>query len=262
MGSKAIDRIGEKNINNFGSEMIIIGYRKAIDIDVYFPEYNWTAKNKRYEHFKKGEIKCPYERTVYGTGYFGEGKYKASENGKITRIYDTWHSMIQRCYDEKNRGKRSIAYIGCKACEELLNFQNFAKWYDDNYYTVENETMCLDKDILVKGNKIYSPETCIFVPNTINLLFTKNDSKRGESAIGTSYNKRDKVYVANCHLINPETGKSKNKYLGCYKTEQEAFEVYKYYKEKNIKEVADYFKDKIPEKLYQAMYDYKVEITD
>jgi len=63
-------------------------------------------------------------------------------------------------------------------------------------------------------------------------------------------------------MINPKTGKSKNKYLGSYKTEHEAFEVYKYHKEKNIKEVADYYKDKIPTKLYDAMYDYEVEITD
>ena len=93
------DRIGEVRINNFGSKMIIIGYRKAIDIDVYFPEYDCIVKNQQYGNFKNGKIKCPYERSVYGIGYIGEGEYKTKENGKPTRVYETWKSMLQRCYD-------------------------------------------------------------------------------------------------------------------------------------------------------------------
>ena len=121
--------------------------------------------------------------------------------------------------------------------------------------------MELDKDILIKGNKIYSPETCIFVPQTINSLFVKRDNKRGESVIGTSPRKNGK-YVVHCNLINPETGESKCEYLGVYDTQEKAFQVYKYYKEKNIKEVADYYFGRIPDKLYNAMYNYEVEIND
>lgn len=69
MGSK-IDRTGEENINNFGSKMVIVEYRMNRDIDVYFPEYNWIAKNVIYQNFKKGEIKCPYEPSVYGVGSY------------------------------------------------------------------------------------------------------------------------------------------------------------------------------------------------
>ena len=86
MGRKAIDRTGEESINNFGSKMIIKEYRNATDIDVYFPEYNWIAKNKQYHNFKNGCVKCPYERRSYGIGYLGEGKYKVRENGKKTKI--------------------------------------------------------------------------------------------------------------------------------------------------------------------------------
>ena len=122
--------------------------------------------------------------------------------------------------------------------------------------------MNLDKDILVKHNKIYSPETCIYVPQTINKLFIKCDKSRGENIIGVSYHKRDRIYQVNCNLINPKTGKSKGKYLGYYDTQEKAFEVYKYYKEKNIKEVADYYKKQIPKVLYDALYNYEVEIID
>ena len=121
--------------------------------------------------------------------------------------------------------------------------------------------MCLDKDILVKHNKTYSPNTSIFVPQTINKLFTKRQNDRGESVIGATLCENGK-YVVHCSLINPETGESKQKHLGYYDTQEKAFQVYKYYKEKNIKEVADYYKEHIPEKLYNAMYEYKVEIND
>ena len=256
---KEINRIGERNYNNFGSEMVIVHYNGCMDIDVYFPEFDWIFKHAKYNNFKKGEIKCPYERRFYNVGYLGEGKYKVSENGKNTRVYDTWKAMLQRCYSEKEH-ERHPTYIGCEVYEGWHNFQNFAKWYKDNYYEVGNEKMCLDKDILFKGNKIYSPDTCIFVPETINSLFTKRQNYRGESVIGTSpFQGKYKVY---CHLINPKTGKSESEYLGYYETQGKAFEVYKYYKEKNIKEIADYYFGRIPQKLHNAMYEYEVEITD
>ena len=255
-----IDRIGEKNINNFGSEMVIIEYKNVHDIDVYFPEFDWIFKHAKYNNFKKGEIKCPYERRFYNVGYLGEGKYKVSENGKNTRVYDTWKAMLQRCYSEKEH-ERHPTYIGCEVYEGWYNFQNFAKWYKDNYYEVGNEKMCLDKDILFKGNKIYSPDTCIFVPETINKLFIKNDKNRGESVIGATLCKNGK-YQAQCNIINPETGKSKQEYLGLYDSQEKAFQVYKYHKERNIKQIADYYKIHIPQKLYDAMYNYEVEIDD
>ena len=261
MGSNKIDRIGERSFNSFGSEMIITGYKKWDNVDVYFPQYDWTFKGARYGEFKKGNIKCPYDKSVYGVGYIGEGEYKVSENGRTTKCYNVWRGMLRRCYDEEFH-KKKPTYKGCSAYEEWLNFQNFAKWYDKNYYEIDGEKMCLDKDILVKHNKIYSPETCIFVPERINTLFTKKNKNRGDNPIGVSYHKRDDVYEAQCNLINPETGKSKKEYLGLYDTKEKAFEVYKYYKEKNIKMVADYFRTQIPENLYNAMYNYIVEITD
>lgn len=255
-----IGRIGEKNINNFGSEMVIVHYNGCMDIDVYFPEFDWIFKHAKYNNFKKGEIKCPYERRFYNVGYLGEGKYKVSENGKNTGVYDTWKAMLQRCYSEKEH-ERHPTYIGCEVYEGWHNFQNFAKWYKDNYYEVGNEKMCLDKDILFKGNKIYSPDTCIFVPETINKLFIKNDKNRGESVIGATLCKNGK-YQAQCNIINPETGKSKQEYLGLYDSQEKAFQVYKYHKERNIKQIADYYKIHIPQKLYDAMYNYEVEIDD
>ena len=256
---KKIDRIGEERLNNFGSKMIIKEYRKAIDIDVYFPEYNWTFEHARYDNFKNGKIKCPYEPSTYGVGYLGEGKYTATENGKLKIEYIIWYDMLKRCYDPKYQEKYST-YKGCEVEEYLLDFQHMCEWLDKNYYEVPGEQMCLDKDILNKGNKIYSRETCIFVPQRINKLFIKRDKARGNSPIGTTPNSSGN-YVVRCN-----NGYEKRICLGTYSTKEEAFRVYKEYKEKLIKDTIDSYEGKIPEphysKLKTAMYNYKVEITD
>lgn len=250
-----IDRIGEEKTNNFGSLMRIKDYRGRRDIDVYFPEYNWTKEHSTYDNFKKGNIKCPYEKRAFNVGYLGEGEYKVSKNGKHAKCYKTWLKMLYRAYSPKYT-QQHPTYKECRVHESWHNFQLFSKWYYDNFYQIEGEQMALDKDILCKGNKIYSPDTCVFVPQRINNLFTKSDNKRGDCPIGVSYNKPGKIYETYCGT------NGKRKYLGCYKTPEEAFQVYKNFKEKYIKEVAEEYKDKIPEKLYNAMYKYEVEIDD
>lgn len=250
-----IDRTGEINHNNFGSKMVISEYRNTRDVDVYFTEYNWTKKSTRYDRFKNGSISCPYERRTCGVGYLGEGEHKAVENGKETECHIAWKTMMIRCYSD-NKHEKYMSYIICTVCEEWHNFQNFAEWYENNYYEIENEKMDLDKDILYKGNKIYSPKTCIFVPRRINSLFVKNDIDRGKYPIGVSYRKREGTYVSQCR-----NGKNRE-FLGRFSNPIDAFNSYKKYKEKIIKEVADEYKNKIPNELYEALYRYEVEITD
>ena len=258
MGKK-IDRTGEEVCNKFGSKMVIKEYRGCMDIDVYFPEYKWTFKHVDYSNFKRGRIKCSYEPRYYGKGYLGEGKYKMSINGKHTDEFNIWYDMLRRCYDPKYQ-ERYPTYKGCRIEEYLLNFQNMGEWIDENYYEVPGETMCLDKDILCKGNKVYSREACIFVPKRINNLFTKRDNRRGDCPIGVSDLPSGNYRV----FCNNKNGK--RIYLGTYLTEEEAFQVYKEYKEKVIKETIDSYKGKIPEPFYSklktAMYNYEVEITD
>ena len=125
---KKIDRTGEEGYNEFGSKIIIKEYRKAIDIDIYFPKYDWTFVHARYDNFKKGKIKCPYEPRTFGVGYLGEGKYKMSENGKFKKEYKIWYYMLQRCYDPKYQ-EREPTYKGCIVEEFWLNFQNATEWY-------------------------------------------------------------------------------------------------------------------------------------
>ena len=259
MGRKVIDRTGEERLNKFGSKMVIKEYRKNSDIDVYFPKYNWVFEHAEYRSFKKGEIKCPYEPRYYGVGYLGEGEHKVFENGRDTDKYKIWYAMLERCYDPKFH-ERNPTYKGCKVEEYFLNFQHMCEWIKNNYYEVPGEIMCLDKDILCKGNKIYSRDTCIFVPKRINSLFVKCDKSRGKDPIGVDQLPSGN-YRANCYN---EYGKSNH--IGTYKTKEEAFYAYKEYKEKVIKKVIDSYEGKIPEPYYSklkiAMYNYKVEIDD
>ena len=253
------DRIGEEGYNSFGSKMIIKEYRSCMDINVYFPEYNWTAKHVQYNNFKKGKIKCPYESRYFGIGYLGEGKYKVSENGKLTDEFKIWYHMLQRCYNPKYQEDRPT-YKGCTVEDYLLNFQHMGEWINKIYYEVPGEKMHLDKDILCKGNKVYSRDTCVFVPQRINSLFVKCDKARGKNPIGVTPNSSGN-YVVRCN-----DGYGKEIPLGTYSTKEQAFNVYKEYKEKVIKEIIDSYEGKIPEphysRLREAMYNYEVEIDD
>ena len=167
--------------------------------------------------------------------------------------------MLMRCYDPKYQEKHP-SYKGCEIENYLLNFQHMGEWIDENYYEVPGEKMCLDKDILYKGNKIYSRNTCIFVPERINLLFTKRDNARGKDPIGV-----DQLPDGN-YRVRCNNGYGEQIYLGSYSSKEEAFQVYKKHKEKVIKETIDSYEGKIPEPFYSrlkvAMYNYKVEIDD
>ena len=248
------DRIGERFVSNEGYEMVIVEYNNNKDIIVEFQDEHKAIVHTRYQHCKDGNVKNPYHPNKYG-GYLGQGKYKTTINGKTTKYYEHWHHMLQRCYDSKFQEERST-YKDCFANEETHCLQDFGMWFDKNYYEIEGEVMCLDKDILVKGNKEYSFNTMIFVPQRINTLFTKRDNCRGDLPIGVSYHKRDNIYRARCNTLKG------TKYLGSYNTPEEAFLAYKKFKEQYIKEVADEYKDKIPQRLYDAMYAWEVEEDD
>lgn len=251
------ERLGEINISNEGYEMKIVEYNNYSDIWIEFRDEYKSKIHTTYQNFKKGKVKNPYHPSIYEVGYIGEGKYKSKANGKQTKVYRVWKCMLERCYNPWFLNKEPT-YIDCYVCKEWHNFQNFADWFYENVYDCNNEKLQLDKDILVKGNKIYSPETCILVPQRINSLFTKSDASRGKYPIGVSPNKKyNKLEVFCCTL-------EKQEYLGRFPLNRpfQAFTVYKNFKENYIKKVADEYKELIPKKLYNVLYKYEVEIND
>ena len=257
---KLLDRTGETNYNKSNNRMTIIKYNSAINILVKFDTGDIIKST--YNNFKNGCIKSYYDRTICDIGFLGEGKHVLSPtkiNPNSKQAYRIWKGLFDRCYKHYNES-RNYVYNNCEISDEWECFNTFADWYFENFYEIKGQTMCLDKDILHKGNKIYSPETCVFVPQIINKLFTKSDKARGKLPIGVQYETLG--YRADITTYNFELKQKKRKYLGHFNTKEEAFNAYKIAKESNIKRVADYYKNKIPKKLYDAMYKYEVEITD
>lgn len=250
---KITGRIGEINYNRYGNKMKIVEYINCTNIIVEFE--NGYKRKTRYDHFKNGTIKIPYDKSIFGKGFIGEGQYNITKNGKRTNEYNKWLHMFERIYATEYKEK---CYEGCSICKEWHNFQIFAKWCNENYYEIDGEQIQLDKDILIKGNKIYSPETCIFVPEKINYLFRKRGKTKKGLPVGVGrVIKNSFKYISHCKNKN-----GKRIYLGSFETTKEAFESYKIYKEKIIKQFADEYKNKIPNKLYESMLNYKIEITD
>ena len=236
------DRLGEININTNGTLMKIIAYRKSDDIDVEFlDDSHYIAEHQIYSNFKNGLIKSPYDKTLYNVGYIGVGEYNTGTKKEHTKEYVTWRNMLRRCYDKKHKNKFPAYYGICTVCDEWHNFQTFAKWYHENIYYVGTERMHVDKDIICSDNKIYSPETCFIVPQRINMLFKE---------------KRNKYNLPN-GIRQKANGKYEavynGKHLGTFNTIEFAIKAHDDENKKAIIKIANEYRYKIPEKLYEAL---------
>jgi hypothetical protein len=241
-------RLGERHFTNEGCEIEIIEYFGCDNCTIKFTNEN-VLKNITYRTIKTGKIKNPFHPSICNIGYIGIGRYKAHNNKIPTIFYRRWKGMIDRCYNKKQL-KRKPTYLGCSVAEEWHNFQVFSEWYEENHNSEIMQGFALDKDILKKGNKIYSSETCCFVPEDINNLFIKPNRKTKSLPQGVSArNGRYRAYLGSSHL-------------GVFDTIEEAFQAYKTAKEEHIKEMADEWKDRIAENVHQAMYNWTIEITD
>ena len=232
-----MNRLGERL-----HTMTIVSYTNANNIDVMFEDGN-IKRNVKYCHFKYNNIKNNYKPLVFGVGYFGEGKYSAKEHRKI---YQTWLSMMQRCYSEELKKIRPT-YIGCTVTNEWHNFQVFAKWFNENYI----DGFHLDKDLTILGNKMYSPDTCRFIPFEINSLLTDSGFSRGKLPIGVSLHKTGKYQSS-------ISNNNKKVYLGLFDNIEEAYEVYKKAKKKYIETQAKRFRAKIGDVIYNNLINYKI----
>lgn len=163
-----------------------------------------------------------------------------------------WRNMMNRCYGESYQ-KRNTTYIGCTVCDEWHIASNFKKWFDKNYV----EGYVLDKDIIIKGNKVYSPESCCFVPEYINNLLLRRQNDRGELPIGVTITRNGKYYVRVYKY-------GKACVVGTFTSKKDAFNAYKKAKEEHIKRLATelYNDGKINKNVYKALMNYEVEIND
>lgn len=184
------------------------------------------------------------KKRLYGVAYF-DGYNKRCD------AYMHWRNMLERCYHPKC--VKHKFYQDCSVCDEWLLFSNFKKWFDEQ---TKEKGWQLDKDILVKGNKVYSPSTCCFVPQEVNTMLKNRSKERKQKHLPNIY----KQQSGNFLVTGSSEGVTYN--LGTYHTQEEAFDVFKKFRETSIKRVADKFKGIIDMNVYEALYNYKVEIDD
>lgn len=243
-------KIGEQNYNSKGTLMTIVEYNGTYDIKVRFEDEFHAIVQTGYGNFKKGVVRNPYSKDIYDVGYIGEGEYRQTKNRVATKAYDAWIKMLARCYSN-NQEVNSPTYKGCSVCEEWHNFQNFAKWFEENIYHIEGQSMEVDKDWLIHGNKMYSPETCVIVPNIINTCILNHDRiKDLDLPTGISITSSGK-YKARLSKYG------KRNDLGSYEKLEDSMFAYMDAKISYIKELACKYKNVIPQKLYDVMNKYE-----
>lgn len=143
-------------------------------------------------------------------------------------VYQIWHSMLNRCYNQKLQEKYPT-YIGCSVAEEWHRLSVFKSWWLQSNY---KPGLQLDKDIIIRKNKVYGPDNCNFVSCRVNMLIVDCAASRGIWPVGVCFNKQREKFQANI-AIN-----GKRKHLGLFSTPEAAFSCYKVAKEAEIKRVA------------------------
>ena len=247
------DCVGKVCKSKSSGDFKIVKYNNVRNVEIQFINTGYR-KVAEMKEVRNGGIKDPYAPSVYGFGVLGT-KYLASINGVQTKEYKLWCCMLVRCYSDSSKKKRPT-YEGCEVSENFKSYEYFYEWCNKQI-GFGNKDWHLDKDLLIKGNKVYSENTCVFLPKEINSLLTKREALRGEHLIGVSWSKTNKAFVA---MVNKNKGKSEH--LGYFKTEIEAFNTYKQAKEAFVKEQANKFKSQIDPGAYEALMNYTVEITD
>ncbi len=240
-----------KSLNS--GDFKIVKYNDNRNVEVQFLKTGYEATVELVQ-VKRGNVKDPYVPSVCGVGIVG-AKYPITINSILTKEYTLWCSMLKRCYSNAYK-KRQPTYEGCEVSNNFKSYEYFYEWCNKQV-GFNNKDWQLDKDLLTKGNKVYSENTCIFIPAEINLLLVKREALRGTHPIGVRWHKRDKAFVAK---VNKNKGKQE--FLGYFNTELEAFNAYKVAKEAFVKEQAEKWKSQIDERAYEALMNYEVNIDD
>lgn len=150
--------------------------------------------------------------------------YRTEEGQFFTRSYITWRSMIDRCKPGGKWQSKYPTYIGCEASQLFLSPDSFIEW-STTQPGGGLPGYQLDKDLLNPGNKLYSEDSCVYLPQGLNKFLTDKESIRGQFPRGVHYNK---VVNKLCAKVSID---GKNTHLGYFNCPDKAFNAYKNAKE-------------------------------
>ena len=190
-------------------------------------------------------------KLAYGVG-INDGEYPTKVGDKRLREYSIWREALARCYNPRVQ-KKTPTYIGCTFSENFKSYSYFYGWCQ-NQIGFGKKGFELDKDLLLKGNRVYSEDTCLFLPQELNKLLTTRKTAKGSLPVGVSTAK-NRFRVRCCRKPAPF-------FVGIFNTPEEAFQAYKQAKETYIKLQAEKWKDQIDIRAYEALMRYEVLPTD
>ena len=194
-------------------------------------------------------------KLVYGVG-INDKTRPAKVDGKNVKEYQLWADMLRRCFSERSQ-TRYPTYKSCNVSNNFLHYSFFYDWCQEQVgfgkADEKGRYWHLDKDLLFIGNKTYSETACVFVPHEVNSFFIDCGASRGDYPLGVYFQKTSGKFVARCWV------NGKLKHLGLFSTPQEAFTVYKPFKEALCKQLALKWQSEIDERLFNAMMKWSVK---
>lgn len=245
-------RKGTIHKSNKCGEFEIVEYQNARKVKIRFIKTGYEC-TVRASNILDGQVRDPYLPTVYGIGVTGN-KYPAKKNGKDLKEYKLWHGLLERCYCPKSLASKPT-YIGCSVSDNFKSYEYFYEWCQEQV-GFGNEKWEIDKDLLVKGNKVYSEDTCVFLPREINSALTHRKDVDNELPVGVLPVTNSTKYQASIKLDG------KTHYLGSFKTPELAFQAYKEKKEWSLTQLAFKWGYLLDPRAEKALYNYRVEIDD
>lgn len=187
-------------------------------------------------------------KLIHGIAYNSGGKYKTKDCGVRDPAYRAWFAILSRCYAESTQA-RQPTYIGCSIDSRWYDYQDFAEWFYNHKYSGMGYQ--LDKDLLIPDNKIYSPETCCFVPQELNKIIIGCGKSRGKYPQGVDYHKQAEKYRAQIRIEKRKVS------LGLFDSTDEAHRSYISAKESYVKVSAIKWRDKISANVFQSLMNWR-----
>lgn len=237
--------VGDIFTTNMCGDVKITEIENRLKVHVTFLNTGFSRVCTSYD-LRKGLLKDPYHPAVKGVGYTGAGVH--GTRGTDTKKYAAWNGMIDRCY-----GVRPLFKIyrekGIRVCEEWHNYQNFGDWFDLNY---KGRGFDLDKDILNPDSKLYSPDTCEYVPHSVNMLV----ANIREGTLGYTTKKLgDGTVKYIVKIQHKDIG-----YVGSFDSKEEAHAAYVVAKKSHVLRVANHYYqiNEISKRIYETLCQIQV----
>lgn len=241
MGDFDVKYIGREFENRVGEKCFIVDYKSSKEVVVMFYDGYYTTA--QMSNIRKGAVKNPFSEKGRFLG-FGVADVMVSTKSPTYKYRRLWEAMITRVCSREDTAYHNVTIsqdwaILSTFLEDIKRFKGYDKVVTDGWV--------LDKDILSVNGKIYSKDTCCFVPPEINSLLVSMGKPKGDYPLGVHFCKREGKFVAQLHV------KTTMKHIGYFDCQDEARAAYKREKQKYVNRIAELYKSEIDGKVYSAL---------